>query len=1154
MAPDESLLGGRLISAGKLTQEQLAECLDIQARRGNGQVRLGQILVQRGYVAVEDVRRALSELGTRILVCTTCRVQINVPGAVVGHIYACQRCGRALQEPARIVSPAVHETWQADQLTAPGPDIPQSSGMIPVITPGPGPGGEARIGNYVLSRELGRGGMGVVHKAYDPVLKRDVAIKMILDPGSAGPQAVARFRREAESTARLRHPGIVALHEVGEHEGRPYIVMDYVRGETFEQLLKRDKVTPRRVAEIVRGVAAALDHAHKQGVIHRDVKPQNVLIDRDGEPRVMDFGLARDVDGGVDQLTMSGQVLGTPSYMAPEQAGAERGKQGPATDVWALGVVLYRALAGQLPFRSREAAGIIKEVLFDEPKRLRLVDRSIHPDLETITHKCLEKETPRRYASAGSLAQELRRFLDGEAIAAQPPGAPERLRRWVGRNRALAVASFLLIALLVGLAVAFPVLRAQQASARLEATAQARLGVIGRARSEAKTVWDEFEGRRRDAFEADASGDEADTRRERYDELLALGLESLEKGAGFLALVRESADETLAAGYEAERRRLLEEARVGLFEAAVDLGDVAVRAEQWSVAKTAYKRALALGVSEDRASSGLEGVDVARDRLRTERVAAVAALIARGRSGETARRPTGWDDAVFELVGLRHEDTAAALAAELDGIRVELAAAVRDGYLRAEEVRPIRGEGALVGKLEDVLDRVAALEPGEAPSAEDAAVLTDAERAVVRLDRRTHGARRSAREILAEAQGEKLGLYGGELVELICKALGRIGIASEPVIEALHRYLWVERDERRAAHAGVALCRLAAPESEDLLRRRGEQLGMTGPFWAQVRRHIGRFGAAPSDDRVGEVPGKYEVPEGPARDQLRRGIAARERGDLEEATEAFDLAVEAAPNDIVILNERGLFRTDLGQYDEALADLDAAISVDPDDGRTWSNRSRVLYAMGDFEGALNDAEQAVALEPDSPHARVNRAVAWKSLGELDRAVADLDRAIELAPEMNVAWVNRAMIKQMMKRYDEARADYDHVIARAPRHAEAWRGRSALRRLSLDIEGALADAKMAIELQPRDANSWHVLAWAKFDGGDWKGAAEDATRCLELDGTKAVAHARFCRARAREALGEIDGAIEDYERFCELLPEHGDVREARRRIALLEDRR
>jgi serine/threonine protein kinase len=280
---------------------------------------------------------------------------------------------------------------------------------------------ERSVGRYVLLAELGRGGMGVVHRAYDTVLRRPVALKMINEAGPSAEQR-RRFQTEASAVARLDHPGIVAVHDTGEHRGRPFFVMELVDGESFEALLARGPVPLERTLAIVRDVATALAHAHSKGVLHRDVKPENIVIDRTGRPRLMDFGLAREL-ASAERLTASGSWLGTPAYMAPEQADGAR-EQGPAADVYALGAVLYRAVAGRPPFNDTTLAAALKSVLFDPPVPPSKVGAAISPELERLILRCLAKRPSGRPNSAEALAAELERLLRGPAARVLTPTPP----------------------------------------------------------------------------------------------------------------------------------------------------------------------------------------------------------------------------------------------------------------------------------------------------------------------------------------------------------------------------------------------------------------------------------------------------------------------------------------------------------------------------------------------------------------------------------------------------------------------------------------------------------------------------------------------------------------------------------------------------------
>jgi tRNA A-37 threonylcarbamoyl transferase component Bud32 len=294
------------------------------------------------------------------------------------------------------------------------------------------------LGRFQVLGTLGQGAFGTVYKVRDPELARTVALKVPRAGNLAGPEDLDRFLREGRAVAQLRHPAIVAVHEVGQADGVPYLVSDLVEGVTLGDLLGTRRPTPREAAELCAAVAEALQYAHERGVVHRDVKPSNILIGPDGRPCVTDFGLAKREAGEIT-MTLDGQVLGTPAYMSPEQAGGESHRVDGRSDVYSLGVILYQMLTGELPFRGTKRM-LLYQVLHDEPRPPRRLNDRIPRDLETVCLKAMAKEPGRRYGSAGALAEDLRRWLRGEPIVARPVGRLERGWRWCRRNPALAAA------------------------------------------------------------------------------------------------------------------------------------------------------------------------------------------------------------------------------------------------------------------------------------------------------------------------------------------------------------------------------------------------------------------------------------------------------------------------------------------------------------------------------------------------------------------------------------------------------------------------------------------------------------------------------------------------------------------------------------------
>jgi predicted Ser/Thr protein kinase len=352
-----------------------------------------------------------------------------------------------------------------------------------------------------LLEEIARGGMGAVYRARQAGLNRQVAVKVLLAGHFASPSFLQRFRREAEAAASLNHPNIVSIYEVGEHEGQPYFSMALIEGRSLADLVRDQPLPARQAAQLLKTIAEAVHYAHERGVLHRDLKPSNVLVDAQGVPHVTDFGLAKRIVGAgvsveagekrgkgekeqlsaapllpfssapfqpeksqslftsaaAEDLTLTGQVLGSPNYMPPEQADPKRGPTTAASDVYSLGAILYQLLTGRAPFLAETLTQTLRLVAETEAVSPRLLSPGVPRDLETICARCLEKDPQRRYASAQELADELGRFLHDEPTRARPIGPVARLARWCRRMPALAFSFGAGLALLLVIVIGSPI-------------------------------------------------------------------------------------------------------------------------------------------------------------------------------------------------------------------------------------------------------------------------------------------------------------------------------------------------------------------------------------------------------------------------------------------------------------------------------------------------------------------------------------------------------------------------------------------------------------------------------------------------------------------------------------------------------------------------
>ena len=378
--------------------------------------------------------------------------------------------------------------------------LPPASDPNATLPPNPTPASastDARApAGYVIEKELGRGGMGVVYLARDVRLNRRCALKMILSGAHSGSAEVERFHTEAQAIARLSHPGIVQVFEIGEHDGRPFMALEYCGGGSLDSVLAKNLLPAKEAAKLMKALAEAMQAAHEANVLHRDLKPANVLLAspvsasprrESGEliPKITDFGLAKKLDE--QGATRTGSVMGTPSYMPPEQADGRK-DIGPPADIYALGAILYECLSGRPPFRAATPLDTLLQVISDEPVPLRQLNANVPIDLETITHKCLQKDPAKRYQSAQELADDLGRWLAGEPILARPVGSLERGYRWVKRNpvvASLTAAVFLVLTagIVVSSALAYWAVQSAEQASR-----QKNLAVLAAADAERQKI------------------------------------------------------------------------------------------------------------------------------------------------------------------------------------------------------------------------------------------------------------------------------------------------------------------------------------------------------------------------------------------------------------------------------------------------------------------------------------------------------------------------------------------------------------------------------------------------------------------------------------------------------------------------------------------
>ncbi len=847
--------------------------------------------------------------------------------------------------------------------------------VVPLVPPGPAewigpdrePGADLpTVPGYETLAELGRGGMGVVYLARQCSLKRQVALKMVLAGAHADPTARARFRTEAEAVARLQHPNIVQIHEVGEHDGSPFLCLEYIDGGSLLPQVAGTAMPEREAARLVETLARAVHSMHQRGILHRDLKPNNVLLTADGTPKITDFGLAKllDADGGP---TRSETLLGTPSYMAPEQAAGDTRKVGAAADVYALGAILYEVLTGHPPFRGATPLGTLEQVRSQDPVPPRRRRPSLSLDLETICLKCLEKEPGKRYASALALADDLHCFLQGQPIRARPVPAWQRLWRYARRRPALvawAVAAAALACLLPAAWAYF-------------------LAADQRARHRAEEKYRHFT--------------------ERRDEALVYGLLAPDEGALFLG--GEPAANLRTAASEA--REALALAGVGAGPGTAAPGHDFPEPRQAESAADCYT--LLLVLASVRAQQPLPGEgDKERDRE------ALRILDRAGRLGFETRAYHLRRAHFQEQLGERGE-----ARAEMDRAASVRPAGALDYFLVGEESYR-RGDWKQAG---DSFDRALTLEPAhfwahfflavchlkaqdwDAAKADLNACLARQPDFVWAYLFRSFANEKLAAPADAEADFQKAQQLNPNAdacyVLFLTRGTLRYNQRDLERAAADFRSAAALKPDQYNAYLSLAHVFLARGNLAEAEGQAKTALRLRPPAEAVAGYHLQRGRSLLRDQRYLEAIQACEAalelsPAWPLPHEAR-GRALLALGRYEQAEQSFDAYLcQGGEEKSNVFRGRGLARMKLGRYPEAVDDYSRALELAPD-ADTYQHRGWAHFFADAWKLALRDFSKAIELDPEAGDAYTGHGLAQVMLGSYREAVTDAEAALRRKP-------------------------------------------------------------------------------------------------------------------------------------------------------------
>ncbi|RUL89726.1 serine/threonine-protein kinase [Tautonia sociabilis] len=913
-----------------------------------------------------------------------------------------------------------------------------------------------QIGDHELLGELGRGGMGIVYKARHRKLNRLVALKMLPAGLQADRTTAAMFCKEAEAMASLDHPNIVKIFEIGEVEGDPFISMEYIGGGSLARELSGNPQPPDRSARMVLTLARAVQAAHEAGIVHRDLKPANVLLVDPDTPRITDFGLAK-LTRDASRLSLSGEIKGTPCYMAPEQARGLSREIGPRADVYALGAILYEMLTGRPPFKGSTIGETLRQVIEQEPVPPARLRPRLPRDLETICLKCLSKDQNRRYSRAEDLAEDLRRFLDREPILARRVGPGVRALKWMRRRpayAALAVAST--VALFSLLMVYASHVRYQHQQLRRkaeiqEAVLKGEAAWSDRRWEEAKSWYSAALAMMGPSPESRPLGEEVTARLIRVERLLAEKAEQSEQDRRSREALRqleefsELHDEALYRTFAFTEGR---DAPDGSLEELIAraLGLYGLTVESGGLAASELD---ALGPEE-------------RGRVRTQCYELL--LILADRRFRVGHPPRGGPpDSPQAEEALRTLDAAQSL-----GLSTRSFHRRRAEYLEA------------IGDLDEARDERSRAESLEPTAAIDYFLLgiegevweRDPEGAIALL---------------------------GQAIRLDPEHFwAHYGLAAS--------FIKLRRWDAAEAHLNFCL---------------SQRPGFAWLYLLRSVSHYGRGDLPAAEADLGEAATLIAdgPPQGGKPDELTRynllltrGTLRIDQGRYEEAKSDLQEAIRLRPEGYPAFVNLCSLLEKLGDLDGALRQIDRAIALEPGQPILYRRRSHLRRSGGDLDGALADLERTLRLLPPDASS-VEVADDWLTVGRIQQERGDLsaaleaiDRALSLAPDRAEAHRLRAVLlvklvgseaEDSSGRYREAIESLDEVVRGGAADAEIFKVRGLLRSKLGDAEGAIADYTIALEMAP-DARTLVARGWLFVETKAVRLAVGDFDRAAGLD--------------------------------------------------------
>lgn len=936
------------------------------------------------------------------------------------------------------------------------------------------------LGDYRILDVLGQGGMGVVYRARQEGLQREVALKVLASGSGASSTEIERLHLEARAAARLQHPNIVPVHEVSQEEDLYFFTMDYVEGPTLAEELTEHPPDPRRAVTIIAQVVRAVQYAHEAEIIHRDLKPANILMNRRGEPLLTDFGLARELSGDI-RVTASGVLLGTPAYMSPEQA---RGHSvGKSSDIYNLGVILYEMLTGELPFPGNSPMEVLQKILEREPPPPGKSTPDLDRDLDVIVLKCLEKQAERRYPSAEALADDLERWLAGEPIRARAPSVHYRLRKYVSKRKGILIPTF--IAVTLGLVLGGWWWKSEQSRAvgygnLVEETEKA---------FELKEWAKALHGADQ-ALALQSNGRMEEISRKSRDRIALIDLLS-----PYPAMI-EGARHSFYIKHVNLQEKLLP-LQNSLEKLDEIMNDPPNRdyAYGWELLGTGW---YFMGAN-NRAYHALQRAE----KLEPDRGAVLFFLGKVLLMNEIQKRTKISDGGVRETI--------------VEGEPVFEVLLRRSP--REEQTGSVPSSG--IRKAWDYLERAGKGWRGGSDLELHLATVYFA-----LAQGRKEDVLNLCREGLKRFGGRQLG------VEEYWNLQGYL--AGDPK-ESIRAY--TKAIEIRPHYGWGFLMRGFAYAQEGDYERAGEDFSAIIKAYpsdslAFYNRGITFVLRGKSEQAIEDFTRAVLLGMNNMQVYLSRGQSRYRAGDSEGAIEDCTEAIRLFPDRPEPYGHRGSIYSRIGQWPKALVDFNEALKRDPGYFNAWVNRGGVYKSMKKLDRAISDFKKASEIRPEDPVPLINQAICFISKKDLSAAVTACKKAIKLDPKNGRVWKVLGDAYIEVKRWKEAISFYTRALDLDPALKDGWHNRGLSRWKSGDPDGALDDLSRAIRMDPDYEKALFTRADVFRSRGDLEGALADYTRVISLDG-KEKPQAWINRGHLRRAKKDYAGAVADYSALIDL---------------------